>query len=121
MKKNPKKKSSRWVLLNEINSQGFNIYGISAPSRATTLINYLGIRKDIIDCILEIDGSKKINHLIKKIFITIFTDDFHLYSFACILLFTHYLILTLFLIQIVWANIVRPLLLIFAYTMPSIL
>ena len=36
------------------------IFGVSAPSRATTLINYVGINEDIIDCILEIDGSKKI-------------------------------------------------------------
>ena len=33
------------------------------PSRATTLINYFGVTRDIIDCILEIDGSK-INHFL---------------------------------------------------------
>ena len=32
--------------------------------RATTLINYFGVTRDIIDCILEIDGSKKINHFL---------------------------------------------------------
>ena len=32
-----------YSLLNEINSQDLKIYGISAPSRATTLVNYLGI------------------------------------------------------------------------------
>ena len=63
-----------YSLLNEINSQGFNIYGISAPSRATTLINYLGIRKDIIDCILEIDGSQKINHFLPGTDIPIYNE-----------------------------------------------
>ena len=41
---------------------GSKIYGISAPSRATTLINYLGLNADTLECILEIEGSKKINH-----------------------------------------------------------
>ena len=63
-----------YSLLNEINSQGFNIYGISAPSRATTLVNYLGIRKDIIDCILEIDGSQKINHFLPGTDIPIYNE-----------------------------------------------
>ena len=63
-----------YSLLNEINSQGFNIYGISAPSRATTLVNYLGIRKDIIDCILEIDGSQKINHFLPGTNIPIYNE-----------------------------------------------
>jgi len=63
-----------YSLLNEIKTQGFNIYGISAPSRATTLINYLGIRKDIIDCILEIDGSQKINHFLPGTDIPIYNE-----------------------------------------------
>ncbi|SVA37716.1 uncharacterized protein METZ01_LOCUS90570 [marine metagenome] len=63
-----------YSLLNEINSQGFNIYGISAPSRATTLVNYLGIRKDIIDCILEIDGSQKINYFLSGTDIPIYNE-----------------------------------------------
>jgi len=36
------------------------IIGISAPSRASTLINYLGIDSSIIDYICEIQGSLKI-------------------------------------------------------------
>ena len=49
-------------LLSEINFNEVRIYGISAPSRATTLINYLGIKADVVKCILEINGSQKINH-----------------------------------------------------------
>lgn len=36
------------------------IAGISAPSRATTLINYCGLDSNIIEVIFEIKGSKKI-------------------------------------------------------------
>ena len=36
------------------------IAGIGAPSRATTLINYLGIDDSIMEYIFEIKGSKKI-------------------------------------------------------------
>ncbi len=51
-------------ILNEIKSKNKKIYGISAPSRATTLINYVGIDENIIDCVLEIEGSKKIGKMI---------------------------------------------------------
>jgi hypothetical protein len=37
-----------------------SISGVSAPSRASTLINYVGIDENIIDNILEIPGSYKI-------------------------------------------------------------
>ena len=63
-----------YSLLNEIKNSRENIYGISAPSRATTLINYLGIRRDIMDCILEIDGSQKINHYLPGTDIPIFNE-----------------------------------------------
>jgi uncharacterized protein YbaR (Trm112 family) len=47
-------------LLENIKRQGKRIYGISAPSRASTLINYSGIDDGILDCVLEIKGSHKI-------------------------------------------------------------
>ena len=40
-------------ILNNIKEEGKTIYGISAPSRASTLINYVGINENIIDCVLE--------------------------------------------------------------------
>ena len=46
-------------IMNDIKNKNKSIYGISAPSRASTLINYVGINEDIIDCVLEINGSKK--------------------------------------------------------------
>lgn len=37
-----------------------HIYAIGAPSRASTLINYVGIDNGILDCVLEVAGSHKI-------------------------------------------------------------
>lgn len=48
------------ALLYELKRQGKRVYGISAPSRASTLINYVGIDEAMVDCVLEIKGSHKI-------------------------------------------------------------
>lgn len=47
-------------LLLTIKQQGKRVYGISAPSRASTLINYTGIDDGVLDCVLEVKGSHKI-------------------------------------------------------------
>ncbi|MBD3379115.1 MAG: methyltransferase domain-containing protein [Candidatus Omnitrophica bacterium] len=47
-------------LLSGIKKDKGRVYGISAPSRASTLINYAGLQSDIIHCVLEIRGSHKI-------------------------------------------------------------
>lgn len=47
-------------LLLGIKRQGGRIYGVGAPSRASTLINYVGIDDGIMSCALEIAGSNKI-------------------------------------------------------------
>jgi len=46
--------------LKKIKLKNKKIFGVGAPSRAATLINYVGLNEDIIDCILEINGSHKI-------------------------------------------------------------
>ena len=51
-------------LLFDIKKKGKTIFGISAPSRASTLINYLGLDQDILDCVVEIKGSYKIGKYI---------------------------------------------------------
>ena len=66
-------------LLSKLKNNKNRIYGISAPSRATTLINYLGINSDILQCILEIKGSKKINHYLPGTDIPIY-DEKKLYK-----------------------------------------
>lgn len=47
-------------LLDSIKKAGGRIYGVGAPSRASTLVNYVGLDDGIIDCVLEINGSHKI-------------------------------------------------------------
>lgn len=47
-------------LLLGIKQKGQRIYGISAPSRGSTLINYAGLDDGILDYVLEIKGSHKI-------------------------------------------------------------
>ena len=48
------------ALLEGIKKREEKIYGISAPSRASTLINYTGIDDGVLDCVVEINGSHKI-------------------------------------------------------------
>ena len=50
-----------YTLLQKIKSEGNSIYGIGAPSRASTLINYVGLDDGIIDCVMEVSTSHKLN------------------------------------------------------------
>jgi len=52
------------AMLKDIKANGEKIYGIGAPSRSSTLINYVGLDDGIIDAVLEIDGSYKIGKYI---------------------------------------------------------
>jgi SAM-dependent methyltransferase len=47
-------------LLAPLVRDGKNIHGIGAPSRASTLVNYVGFGSDMLSAVLEIAGSKKI-------------------------------------------------------------
>jgi hypothetical protein len=47
-------------LLATIKEAGHRVYGIGAPSRASTLINYVGLDDGIMDCVLEVKGSLKV-------------------------------------------------------------
>ncbi|HEV2018298.1 MAG TPA: class I SAM-dependent methyltransferase [Gemmatimonadaceae bacterium] len=47
-------------LLRDIRARGDRVYGVGAPSRSSTLINYVGLDEGIIDCVCEIPGSHKI-------------------------------------------------------------
>jgi hypothetical protein len=48
------------AMLRDLKEQGARICGISAPSRASTLVNYVGLDEAIIDYVCEIAGSLKI-------------------------------------------------------------
>ena len=47
-------------MLRELKEKGARIAGISAPSRASTLVNYVGLDEGIVDYVCEIAGSLKI-------------------------------------------------------------
>jgi hypothetical protein len=49
-----------YAMICDIKEKGGTICGISAPSRASTLVNYVGLDSDIIDYVCEIEGSLKI-------------------------------------------------------------
>ena len=53
-----------YAILKDIHARGEKIYGVGAPSRASTLINYVGLDDGILDCVLEIKGSHKIGKYI---------------------------------------------------------
>jgi hypothetical protein len=57
-------KTGFYKLVSPIRAKGEKIYGIGAPSRASTLINYVGIDDGVLDCVLEVPGSHKINKFI---------------------------------------------------------
>ncbi|MBI4994121.1 class I SAM-dependent methyltransferase [Candidatus Peregrinibacteria bacterium] len=47
-------------LLRPLKEKGDRIYGIGAPSRSSTLINYVGLDDGIVDCVMEIKTSPKV-------------------------------------------------------------
>ena len=57
-------KLNLYSILKKLKNKNKKIYGIGAPSRASTLINYVGLDENIIDCVLEIEGSYKIGSYI---------------------------------------------------------
>ena len=59
-----KSKINLYSILKKIKNKNKKICGIGAPARASTLINYIGLDENIIDYVLEIEGSKKIGNYI---------------------------------------------------------
>ena len=62
-------------IINKLKKNNNSIFGVGAPSRASTLINYLGLDQDIIDCVLEIEGSYKIGNYIPGTKIPILNEN----------------------------------------------
>jgi SAM-dependent methyltransferase len=48
------------AMIRDLKEKGARICGISAPSRASTLVNYVGLDEALIDYVCEITGSLKI-------------------------------------------------------------
>jgi hypothetical protein len=63
------------ALLRDLTGPGSRIYGIGAPSRASTLINYVGLDDNILDCVLEIPGSYKIGKYIPGTLIPVLEES----------------------------------------------
>jgi SAM-dependent methyltransferase len=53
-------KTELYQLIDGIRKDNKTIYGISAPSRASTLVNYVGLDDGLMPYVMEITGSKKI-------------------------------------------------------------
>jgi hypothetical protein len=66
-------------LLLDIKMKHQKIYGISAPSRASTLINYIGIDDGLVDYVVEIKGSHKIGNYVPGTLIPI-EEESRLYA-----------------------------------------
>lgn len=54
-------KLALYQLLNELKQQGNTIFAIGAPSRSSTLVTYVGLDDGIIDCVMEVSQSHKLN------------------------------------------------------------
>ena len=61
--------------LEKIKKKNNTIFAVGAPSRATTLVNYVGLTKGVINCICEIKGSHKINHYLPGTRIPIVSEE----------------------------------------------
>jgi SAM-dependent methyltransferase len=67
------------AMLRDLKEDGARIAGISAPSRASTLVNYVGLDEAIIDYVCEIPGSLKIGRYMPGTRIPV-VDEARLYS-----------------------------------------
>jgi hypothetical protein len=48
------------AVLTDLLAKGSRIYGVGAPSRASTLINYTALDRELLDCVVEVQGSYKV-------------------------------------------------------------
>ena len=65
-----------WFLISNLLKKKKRICGISAPSRASTMINYLGVDENIIQYICEKKGSLKIGKFIPGTKIKVIDENF---------------------------------------------
>lgn len=68
-----------YKLLADLKFQGKRIYGIGAPSRASTLINYVALDDGLIDAVMEVSTSHKLNKYIPGTRVPV-VDEKKLYS-----------------------------------------
>lgn len=63
------------AMLKDVRSRGEKVYGVGAPSRASTMVNYVGLDDTIVDCVLEIGGSYKIGKLMPGTLIPVLEES----------------------------------------------
>lgn len=63
------------ALLRDVRARDERVYGVGAPSRASTLVNYVGLDDQIVDCILEIRGSHKIGKYLPGTLIPVVDEE----------------------------------------------
>lgn len=59
-----KSRQQLWSIVADIKTKNERIVGISAPSRASTLIHYCGLDEGVLESVVEIKGSHKIGKYI---------------------------------------------------------
>ena len=64
-----------YTLLRELKETGARICGVSAPSRASTLVNYVRLDEGIIDYVCEIKGSLKIGKYLPGTMIPVVDEE----------------------------------------------
>jgi len=62
------------ALLKDLRGRGDRVYGIGAPSRASTLINHVGLDAGIVDCVMEVEGSHKIGKYVPGTLIPVLNE-----------------------------------------------
>jgi hypothetical protein len=63
-------------LLADLRGRGKRVVGIGAPSRASTLITYVGLDEGILDAVLEVPGSHKIGKYMPGTLIPVFDESY---------------------------------------------
>jgi len=63
------------AMLKSVRGRGERVYGVGAPSRASTLVNYVGLDDSIVDCVLEIKGSYKIGKMMPGTLIPVLEES----------------------------------------------
>ncbi len=66
-------------LLSQVKARGERVYGVGAPSRASTLVHHVGLDDGIIDVVCEIAGSHKIGRYVPGTLIPV-VDELRLFE-----------------------------------------
>jgi hypothetical protein len=63
------------ALLRDLLAKDARIYGVGAPSRASTLINYVSLDREILDCVVEVKGSYKVGKYMPGTLVPVVDED----------------------------------------------